>query len=53
MAKKAKIGKEIGKSQDKKGKLKGEFLINQTKSQATPSPVINDKIISIFFTLLF
>ena len=46
----AKIGKETGKSQYKNGKLiLGEFFISQTNSQATPSPVVKAKIISIFF----
>jgi len=49
----AKIGKERGNNQYKKGKLMfGEFLINHTNNQATPSPVIIAKIISIFFIFL-
>ena len=50
----AKIGKETGKSQYKNGKsILGEFFINQTNSQATPSPVITARTISIFFTYSF
>ncbi len=50
----AKIGKETGKSQYKKGKsIFGEFFISQTNSQATPSPLIKAKMASIFFIKTF
>jgi hypothetical protein len=47
----AKIGNKIGKSQFKKGKFKGEFLISQINSPATPSAVIMLKIKSILFII--